>query len=275
MPRFLFTNFATTRLAADITETSAAVQVLLGQGELFPAPVEAQGEVFALVLRKPSGIPEVMHCWKRESDILHVLRGREGTSAQGWFTDDKISLRHTAAALNLWASGEIGALAISASHVFVDDAARDTYFTENPEELAAGIYISVGTGFQQRNAANDAWLTKTALLQGPQGEIGDVTQDVVNARDAAIVSVEASRDASIGAVGTARDAAIGDLIPYVDAAEAARDTAETYANTVLETNALAYNPATPYSFPQVVVGSDGHTYRCMGTGITGEDPVTT
>jgi hypothetical protein len=35
----------------------------------------------------------------------------------------------------------------------------------------------------------------------------------------------------------------------------------------------AYNAGTTYSFPTVVAGSDGNSYRCMGTGIIGENPV--
>jgi len=35
----------------------------------------------------------------------------------------------------------------------------------------------------------------------------------------------------------------------------------------------AYNAGTTYNFPTVVAGSDGNSYRCMGTGIVGENPV--
>lgn len=36
----------------------------------------------------------------------------------------------------------------------------------------------------------------------------------------------------------------------------------------------AYNAATTYNFPDVCAGSDGYTYRCVGTSVVGVDPVT-
>jgi hypothetical protein len=39
-------------------------------------------------------------------------------------------------------------------------------------------------------------------------------------------------------------------------------------------SAEAYNPATPYNFPTMVACTDGFTYRCVGTNITGVNPVT-
>lgn len=35
----------------------------------------------------------------------------------------------------------------------------------------------------------------------------------------------------------------------------------------------AWDAGTTYSYPQVAVGSDGNTYRCLGTDIVGENPV--
>jgi hypothetical protein len=36
----------------------------------------------------------------------------------------------------------------------------------------------------------------------------------------------------------------------------------------------AYSAATTYDFPDVVAGSDGYSYRCVGTSVTGVDPTT-
>jgi hypothetical protein len=35
----------------------------------------------------------------------------------------------------------------------------------------------------------------------------------------------------------------------------------------------AYNPATTYNFPDVVACTDGHTYRCIDTGVVGVNPI--
>lgn len=36
----------------------------------------------------------------------------------------------------------------------------------------------------------------------------------------------------------------------------------------------AYNAGTTYDFPDVCAGSDGYTYRCVDTGVIGQDPTT-
>lgn len=63
-----------------------------------------------------------------------------------------------------------GGLVINPNHIFVDNTARDDYFTANPAEQIAGIYISVGAGFQQWDGA--IWLDKTAVVAGPTGADG-------------------------------------------------------------------------------------------------------
>lgn len=63
-----------------------------------------------------------------------------------------------------------GGLVIDPNHIFADNIARDNYFTTNPTERITGIYISVGTGFQQWDGAT--WLDKTAVVTGPIGADG-------------------------------------------------------------------------------------------------------
>jgi len=51
------------------------------------------------------------------------------------------------------------------------------------------------------------------------------------------------------------------------AAEAARDTA------ALTAGAAPYSSGATYNTTDAVIGSDGHTYRCLSDGVTGDDPV--
>jgi hypothetical protein len=228
MPKFVFTNTASAQLAASLTTTDDTVQLVAGQGALFPEP--GDNERAALVMRKSTGEIEIMHCTARSDDVLTVIRGQEDTTALEWDASDWISNRTTAQALNSWASADVGALAIDPMHVFADTSERDDYFIANPDELEDGIFIVLGGGFQMR--ADETWRNMTAVMRGEQGETGDVTQAALNA--------------------------VAD--------------AETYATTVLETNALAYDPDTYfYDFPMVAVGSDGMTYRAMGDDVTALD----
>lgn len=63
-----------------------------------------------------------------------------------------------------------GSLVINPNHVFVDNIARDNYFTTNPTELIVGIYVSAGTEFQQWNGT--IWINKTLVITGPPGDQG-------------------------------------------------------------------------------------------------------
>jgi hypothetical protein len=40
-----------------------------------------------------------------------------------------------------------------------------------------------------------------------------------------------------------------------------------------QTPIAAYDPGTTYDFPDVVAGSDGYSYRCVGTAVLADDPV--
>ena len=63
-----------------------------------------------------------------------------------------------------------GGLVINPNHIFTDNIARDNYFTTNPTEKVTGIYISVGTDFQQWDGT--VWLDKTAVITGVPGADG-------------------------------------------------------------------------------------------------------
>ena len=77
-----------------------------------------------------------------------------------------------AATGKLYVEDTSGGLVIDPDHIFVDETARDDYFTANPGELTDGLYISVGTDFQQWDEDTETWLDKTALIEGPPGPTG-------------------------------------------------------------------------------------------------------
>ena len=52
--------------------------------------------------------------------------------------------------------------AINSNHIFVDNTARDTYFTTNPTEKVPSLIISVGAGYQEWNGTS--WITKTGIV---------------------------------------------------------------------------------------------------------------
>ena len=55
-------------------------------------------------------------------------------------------------------------LTVDNSHIFVDNAERDSYFVANPTELRKDIYIQVGEGFQRYSGSE--WIDVSAILLG-------------------------------------------------------------------------------------------------------------
>jgi len=80
-------------------------------------------------------------------------------------------------------SGTGGSLAIDDNHFFVDNTARDSYFTSNPDEKVTGVFISVGAGYQQWNGTS--WVDKTAVVTGPTGSTGADGTDGTDGDDGA------------------------------------------------------------------------------------------
>ena len=171
MAKFLFTNFGSAQLGAHLAETDGVLELVADQGDLFPLPDTERNERFALVARAVDGTPEVLHCWQRDGDFLNVLRGQEGTQPQEWPVETWVSLRTTADALNNWASGQIGALAVdyahyfdvasltvSVDHVFAGEAERDTYFAANPDELVDEVAIRMGDEWFVYDLAATSWV---------------------------------------------------------------------------------------------------------------------
>jgi len=54
---------------------------------------------------------------------------------------------------------------------------------------------------------------------------------------------------------------------FRDQVEALRDEA------LVALNAAIYDQDATYNYPDTVIGEDGHTYRCLGTNVTGDNPV--
>lgn len=102
MAKQLFSNNASSLLAASIDDNDLAVQVGVGDGALFPNP--GADEFFTVALVNPAGDFEIVKIASRSSDILTVAsggRGQEGTSAQSWTNGQtRVELRNTKGTLD-------------------------------------------------------------------------------------------------------------------------------------------------------------------------------
>lgn len=59
-------------------------------------------------------------------------------------------------------------------HIFSDTAARDAYFSANPDELKAGLYVSAGSQLFKRVAGQ--WADLTPVIQGQPGSETDFSE---------------------------------------------------------------------------------------------------
>jgi hypothetical protein len=90
-----------------------------------------------------------------------------------------------------------GTIVIDPAHQFADDTERDAYFVAYPDELVDGMFIAVGTGFQQYDAVTPEWNDRTAIVRGPAGTDG---RDGIDGADGA--------DGAPGATGPAGEQGI-------------------------------------------------------------------
>ena len=124
MAALTFTNFAESKLAADITDTSPTLRVQDGDGSKFPA----QGDFFAVL---SDGLnSEIVRCTARNGDVLTVTRGQDGTTALPWAAGTEI--RHTMTA------------ATAAEMVQKTQAAGATY--DDPLQIGGTYFWDDGAG---------------------------------------------------------------------------------------------------------------------------------
>jgi hypothetical protein len=88
----LFSNNASSLLAASISDVDTTVQVAAGFGALFPSP--SGGKFFYATLEDDAGNLEIVKCTSRTGDNLTVVRAQDGTTAQAFtLTVTRVELR--------------------------------------------------------------------------------------------------------------------------------------------------------------------------------------
>jgi hypothetical protein len=93
----LFSNNASSLLAASITPTTTVIQV--ASGAAFPSPTG--GNYFVAALVNADGDLEIVKCTSRTGNLLTVVRGQEGTSAQSWVLNTtRVELRLTSGTMD-------------------------------------------------------------------------------------------------------------------------------------------------------------------------------
>lgn len=146
----LFTNNATSVLAAGITNVATSLSISTGDGAKFPNP--SGGDFFLLTLYKLSGITEtnyeIVKCTGRSADTFTIVRGQEGTTASAYATGDSVALRLTAGSMTTEA---------------VAEGATNKYFTT--AKVLATVLTGLSLTTNQAVAATDTVLAAIGYLQ--------------------------------------------------------------------------------------------------------------
>ncbi len=126
MANILFANNASSLLAATIVPADLTIQVKPGFGALFPSPSSPQ--IFYVTLENDVGAVEVMKCTLRETDLLTVVRGQDGTTAQDFILDvTRVELRVQAIVLEEFV--QVNGDAMSGDLDFATNEIQNAYLT--------------------------------------------------------------------------------------------------------------------------------------------------
>ncbi len=138
----IFTNDASSTLAAAITSTATSLTLVTGGGASFPSPAAGQYFVATLISQSNPNTYEIIQVTARSTDTLTIVRGQEGTTALSWNIGDFCNHQITAGSLNIF-SAETGAvLSVSAgTNISVGGT------PQNPIVSAPGVALLAGANF--------------------------------------------------------------------------------------------------------------------------------
>jgi len=140
-----WTNNASTTLASSISAVATTITVASSGGSLFPTL--GAGDYFYATLVDSSNNLEIVKVTDRTGDVMTVVRGQEGTTANAYVGGDKFELRPTAAGFAAAAEGEnIVDLPIAQGGTGADNAADARANLDVLQDTASdGIVARTGT----------------------------------------------------------------------------------------------------------------------------------
>jgi hypothetical protein len=144
----LYANNARTTLAGSANNTVTTLVLQSGAGALFPSPNNLIGEYAKATLQDAAtGLRnEIVYITARTGDVLTVVRGQDGSTAQTWSAGDTVFEGVTAATL---ASFVQPSKVQSGQYTFAAGAGSTTAYTASltpaPAVLSGGMFVSIDT----------------------------------------------------------------------------------------------------------------------------------
>lgn len=153
MGNFLFSNNASTTLAAAISNTATSVTLASGTGALFPNPSGGTHFRATFVKNGAPGTYEVVDVTVRATDTCTIARGQEGTTALNWAVGDFFNLFPTAA--DLAAFSQAADTQAQAGNYAVDTGAANAYVVGLTPALTAHV-VGMPIRFKAAHACTGA-----------------------------------------------------------------------------------------------------------------------
>jgi hypothetical protein len=196
-----FANKASARLGAPIAAEDTMVVLEAGKGALFPLPDPDEDEIFILTAENVlTGEYEIMYCTERNTDMLSVERGQEGTSILAFALDPNVIVQNrvTAGTLEYLASvpagggGDVVPVVPPFQIAFGDPDENEPYvsssaFTYDPNQgtlVVAGVTYATLSAFTFGDSPD--FLSSTDAIKFPQQETYEamlLTADIVAVAD--------------------------------------------------------------------------------------------
>lgn len=105
--QILWSNDATTTLAAPVTNIATTAILATGSGVLFPTPAGSQYFVATFVDAATGLLNEIVHVTNVTGDLVTMVRAQEGTTALNWSANDLFSNLVTAGTLEAFSQSGV------------------------------------------------------------------------------------------------------------------------------------------------------------------------
>lgn len=174
MGKFLFSNNASTTLAAAISNTATAVTVASGTGALFPNPAGGNHFRATFVKNGAPGTYEVVDVTVQATDTFTITRAQEGTTAVNWAVGDFFNLFPTAGGMSSFS--QAGDSQSQSGNYAADTGAANAYVVGLTPALTAHA-VGMPIRFKAAHANTGASCTfndgaGVASLSSPIGSLG-------------------------------------------------------------------------------------------------------
>lgn len=145
----LYTNNASTTLAAGIASGATSITVASGAGALFASPSGGDWQMVTLTNADGSAI-EIVKVTGAAGDVLSIVRAQEGTTALAWATGDQVSARLTAGMLVRLAENKASGTDAIALGVFAAASGQDALAIGKSAQAFSRGSIAIGQATAER-----------------------------------------------------------------------------------------------------------------------------